>query len=370
MLQKILGNTELLILLVYGYLFILSYILCRLSVSLLKKISLKFHLHDEPGELKIPKFPKYLSGGIAIVFTVVMVVLGNMALFIIFINSSFQSHIPEWITLNYKLSIKAIPQLTAILIGSVLAALIGFLDDIKRLWIGTKLVFQFVISFLVVYTGIVITCLDVPYINEIVTVLWLMFITNAINLLDNMDGLAGGVSILISGCLFIISISMRQYFVGLITIVIVGVLVGFMRKNFVPTRISIGKTGAYFIGYLLASISIVTTYYTKDMPSYYAVLTPFFLMMTPLFDTVSVIVIRLYQGKPILEGDQNHLSHRLCSHGLSKLKSVTAIMILTLISSISAILLLCVSNFGAYIIFFQILFIVAFFAVLMVPHKL
>ena len=370
MLEKILANNKLLITLIYGYLFIVSYILCRISVFFVKKLSLKFHLHDEPGELKIPKFPKYLSGGIAIVFTIIMVILGHMGMFIIFIKSGFQSHLPGWVMENYKFSIKAIPQLTAILIGSGLAALIGFLDDLKRLWIGTKLVFQFIISFLVVYSGIVITFVNIPYVNETITILWLVGITNAINLLDNMDGLAPGVSAMISGCIFIISVSMRQYFVGLIAIVIVGTLVGFLRKNFVPTRISIGKTGAYFIGYLLASVSIVTTYYTKDMPTYYAVLTPFFLMITPVFDTVSVFVIRLFHGKSVLEGDQNHLSHRLCLHGLSKLKSVVAILLLTLISSISAILLICVNDFGAYIILFQMFFIVSFFAVLMIPHKL
>ena len=370
MLSNLIKNKDFLKFSVYFYLFVTSYFTCKIFTGIVKNLAIKYGILDQPGDRKVHSTAKPLCGGLALLFTIVFIVGFNLFLFYIVIKTGYFKTLPEWITKNHAYFIKALPQLMGLMSGMIIITFVGFVDDVKGLGPKVKFAFQIIVALIAVFSGVKITVFEIPYINEFISVLWIVGITNAFNLLDNMDGLSGGVAAIIAFSICVVAISMGQFFVALITITLMGTLMGFLKHNFAPATIFMGDTGALLLGYMLATISIVTTFYTKGMPNYFAIMIPLLLMITPLFDTFSVMFIRLKNRKSLFVGDKNHFSHRLNALGFSKRASVIVVYILTIISSLSAVLLTCANSMGAYLIILQLIFLICLTIVLMLGKNL
>ena len=182
-------------------------------------------------------------------------------------------------------------------------------------------------------------------ISVLVTVLWFVAVTNAMNFIDNMDGLSGGVAMISSACFLVASLMSAQLFVSAVLALVVGSCAGFLVFNFPPARIFMGDGGSLVLGFTLAFLTTRTTY-TGESPTgeplaggWYAVFMPLVVLAVPLYDMLTVTVIRLWQGKSPMVGDMQHLSHRLVKRGLSTRSAVLVIWGMTAATGIGGIAL-------------------------------
>jgi len=185
---------------------------------------------------------------------------------------------------------------------------------------------------------------------------WIVGLVNSFNMLDNMDGLSAGVAAIAAAMLAAVMLlagdpvtHQPQLFVGGFLLVLVGALVGFLWHNRPPARLFMGDAGAYLIGYLLATASLRGTFTGGDAPVY-AVLAPLCVLAVPLYDTVTVILIRLRSGRSPFVGDKSHFSHRLVELGMTKTQAVLTIYLTTATCGLGALLLHQVRESGACII--------------------
>jgi UDP-GlcNAc:undecaprenyl-phosphate GlcNAc-1-phosphate transferase len=241
-----------------------------------------------------------------------------------------------------------IPLLLTFLAATFLIHLLGLLDDRKAMAPWPKLLAQIAIAAALVIAGEfvdplrpgafrVLTSLGfVP--SSILSILWIVALTNAFNFLDNMDGLSAGVAFLCALTFLIAAIFNGQLFVAAVLLVFMGAVLGFLCFNFPPASIFMGDGGSMVLGFILSVLTIRTTYYETGRP-WYAVLMPLFVMAVPLYDLVIVSVLRIMKGRSPMTGDTNHFSHRLTRHGFSKRGAVLVIYAVTLATGITAPLL-------------------------------
>ncbi len=178
-----------------------------------------------------------------------------------------------------------------------------------------------------------------------VTVLWFVAVTNAMNFIDNMDGLSAGVAMIAAACFLVASLMSMQWFVSAVLALVVGACAGFLVFNFPPASIFMGDGGSLVLGFTLAFLTTRTTY-TGESPTgeplaggWYAVFMPLVVLAVPLYDMLSVTLIRLRQGKSPMVGDMQHLSHRLVKRGLSRRSAVLVMWGMTAATGIGGIAL-------------------------------
>jgi UDP-GlcNAc:undecaprenyl-phosphate GlcNAc-1-phosphate transferase len=160
---------------------------------------------------------------------------------------------------------------------------------------------------------------------QAVTVLWIVLITNSFNLLDNMDGLCSGTVAIAAAMLALVALDSHQWTMMLILAALCGSSLGFLRYNRSPATIFLGDGGSLLVGYLMACSTSLVTYYRPSLPSHLAIGIPVLVLAIPLYDTFSVILIRLREGRPIMRGDTSHFSHRLVDLGMTRGQAVTTI---------------------------------------------
>jgi UDP-GlcNAc:undecaprenyl-phosphate GlcNAc-1-phosphate transferase len=202
-----------------------------------------------------------------------------------------------------------------------------------------------------------------PLLSVVVTVLWIVAITNAFNFLDNMDGLTGGVAAVIAGIYLAITLQNGQWFVASLAGVLLGALLGFLWFNLPPAKLYLGDGGSLVVGLLLAVISVRSTYAVGSFgdadagltlrSGWHAVLAPLVIFAVPLYDLVSVSLIRLRQGRSPLSGDRNHFSHRLVRLGLSRPAAVWVVVLATLATGLGGVLMSGVTAWQAALIALQ-----------------
>ena len=255
---------------------------------------------------------------------------------------------------------------TALLACMALLHITGVIDDRKSLPAGVKLLVQFgAAAVMAVWFDVRLLTLlgDVPSI--LVTVLWIVAITNAINFMDNMDGLAGGVSAIAASLLMVATILNEQWFIASMLALLVGSLIGFLVFNFPPAKIFMGDGGSLVIGFLLGVLTARTTFLHPDLGGgWYAVFMPVIILAVPLYDLVSVTLIRLKQGKSPFVGDQQHFSHRLVQRGLSKRGAVIVIWCAAAVTGIGGIALGSLEAWQAILVGVQTLLILLMLALL------
>jgi len=224
----------------------------------------------------------------------------------------------------------------AIAVGGTLIFILGLLDDLRPLSPQIKFIGQIIITALLINMGVVIEIIPYPVVAVPLTFLWFVGLTNAFNLLDNMDGLSAGVAAISSCALFIFSVQSGKTSLALCSIVLSGSCVGFLLYNFNPARIFMGDCGSMFLGFMLAAISITGTW--KHASSVVVtLLVPVLILGIPIFDTAFVTVMRKLRGRPVSQGGRDHISHRLVALGLSERNTVLFLYAVTAVFALSAL---------------------------------
>jgi len=243
--------------------------------------------------------------------------------------------------------------LTLLASGLVMFGL-GALDDVYNLNPKTKLVVQIAVAIAMYYGGFKITKITIPFAGSItldqlglpITVLWIVAITNATNLLDGMDGLVAGIAGVMALSLAMIHILNGNFFVALLTFSLAGAALGFLPYNFTPARIFLGDSGSLFIGIIMAGISTTSKFKAATGTVFLIAMIPLFAV--PLFDTTQVVIGRIRRGQHPFSPDKTHIHHRLLRLGLNQRQAAILLYIITLFLGVASILLTIRTSPAAY----------------------
>jgi UDP-GlcNAc:undecaprenyl-phosphate GlcNAc-1-phosphate transferase len=260
-----------------------------------------------------------------------------------------------------------------IVLGALMATLLGLYDDRCTLSARAKLFGQIAIAIVAVSLGGVRISVFIhqPLISWAVSVFWVVLIINAINFFDNMDGLAVGTAV-IAFCLFALAAVLnQQFFVASFGAAAAGAAVGFWFYNHYPATIFMGDSGSHFLGYMLAVCGALVTYYNPDVSTTsFPILVPLFILAIPLFDALAVTVIRLRAGKPVYIGDNNHISHRFVKMGMSRRRAVFMVHLLALVIGLGVMPLLWGNEATAVVSMIQALVLLLLVSVLQYPGRI
>ena len=344
----------------------LAFGISALATPLSKRLSHRLGILDVPGRHKGHAGPVPLLGGSAIFASILGVSLLAMSLTSYWSATGVPTWLPDELAIYVPGAAFKAPMALGILAGALVLHVVGLIDDRKNMGPWIKLATQIVVS-----TAVVIFC-DVRIltaagepVSMIVSVIWLVAITNAFNFLDNMDGLAAGVGLIVAACLLGASASVGQLFVPAWLCLIIGALGGFLLYNFPPASVFMGDAGSLVIGYLLAVVSCLTTYVQPGEVYYaYGIFVPLVLMAVPLYDMASVVTLRLRDRRSPIVGDRRHFSHRLIRRGMGVRKAVLTVYLCTAMTAIAAVMLPRLDAFGAVLVFFQTLIILLVLALL------
>ena len=348
-----------------------SFVVALALTALIRRLALRWGILDNPGERKMHVAPMPLLGGVAIYLAFNLVIIGDLIALEIIRGGGV-----NWIQLHVLpfLGADALRQLTGIFAGGFLIFLLGVVDDVKALRPEYKLAGQITAALVLVLSGIRVDFFigvllqQIPFtadlpaywfevvnigVSGLVTMFWIIMMTNSMNFLDNMDGLCGGVSLIAALSFFLCFLPREEYFVCALLMVFAGAVAGFLYHNLNPARIFMGDAGAMFCGYILATVAVLGTYYTGEDASRLAVAAPLLALCVPIFDTLSVVWIRWRRGESIMKGDKRHFSHRLVELGMTPRHAVDFILLVAALTGLGGALLSQVSNFGTVIILAQ-----------------
>jgi len=214
-----------------------------------------------------------------------------------------------------------LPQLAGVLVGATAISFLGIWDDRWGLRPLVKLAGQAAVAGAVMATGIMVSLFPWPILNATVTLLWLVGITNAFNLIDNMDGLSGGIGAVSAAFFLLLAALNGQYLVGALSAAVLGACLGFLRYNFNPASIFMGDAGSLFLGFLMAVLGIKLRF--PNNVAFVTWMVPVLVLGVPIFDAALVIFSRLRRGlNPLTTPGKDHLSHRLVRAGLTHREAV------------------------------------------------
>ncbi len=283
-----------------------------------RNIGIKSGRLDKPNERKVHQRPMVRLGGVSIFAGAIT------SLLIVWWLGGFGILPPEkeW-------------QIWGVTFGGVAFFLIGLADDFFSLSPITRLLMQAIVAAGAWKAGVSIDFLSIPtgglvhlgWLSLPITVVWLVGMVNAINWIDGLDGLAAGVSGIAATVMLVVALFMHQPAAAIIAAALAGATLGFLRYNFNPAQIFMGDGGSYFIGFTLASVSVIGLVKTAAVT---AVLLPYVILAVPIVDMSAVILTRLGRGKSPFVADKSHLHHRLLRAGLSHRLTVLFIYSLTL----------------------------------------
>ena len=305
--------------------FILSFFTSLGSIFWIKKIAQAYKIGSLPSPRKLHKGFKPLLGGLGITLSIFPAIL--LAQFLMLLPWDI------WISYGY------------FWIGLLVILLIGLWDDLRGISSKIKFAGEGIAAVLLILGGCKIQSFAGPYGDVLdlgvfsvpFTLLWIIFIINAINLLDGLDGLAGGVGLIITFGMLVIAVWINNSFILLISIALIGGLLGFLRYNYHPASIFMGEVGSLQLGYLMAFFSIEAMKIAGSQQVYFLVSLVIFAV--PMTDTLVAFLRRLGQGKSPFQADKEHIHHRLIKLGLSHLQTVWLIYLLTIFYTIAGVLI-------------------------------
>lgn len=311
------------------------------GVTLAGRAAVRLDMIDHPERHKAHAQATPLLGGCAIVMGIVLPSLLALAVSRLWASGVAPAWVPEALARHIPGVAHRAPQALGILLAALGLHVLGLLDDRRHLGPWVKLGVQILAAaWVVLLCDVRVLTLAGPAVSITATILWIVLMTNSFNFLDNMDGLAAGVAAICAGALLAASLSMGQWFVAAWSALLLGSLLGFLPHNFPPAKIFMGDAGSLVIGFLLAVVSALTTYvHPEGDHLMYGVLAPAVLMAIPIYDTASVIWIRLREGRNPMIGDRRHFSHRLVQRGMTPRTAVLTIYCCTAGTAIAAILL-------------------------------
>lgn len=349
-----------------------SFLISWVAVGWVLHYARRLGLFDRPGERKIHSLPIPTGGGLGIWLGMVGT-LGMGTLAVLLLNALDGGWLlPASVAVHLDGLESRIGEIWGIVAcGTVLVAL-GLADDYRGLPWWLRLATEFVVAGVCVYFfGLQLTAfIQAPWLTGLLSVLWIVTLINSFNMLDNMDGLSGGVAAIAAIVLTLMVLGGpnpevgSQIFIALLMLILVGSLVGFLYYNRPPARIFMGDAGSYWIGFWMAIGTLLATYTGTTDQRPHAVISPLVILAIPLYDTVSVVFIRLREGRSPFDGDKRHFSHRLVDLGMSKQQSVLTIYLAAAACSVSALLLPNVNGYGAMIVVMQTLLILCLICVL------
>ena len=305
------------------YLLLLSIvaIFAFLTTPIFRKIARRAKLLDYPGGRKLQASPVAYLGGLAVAMPIT---LSSLLIVFTSIPTEFKNQL-----------------FLGLIIPSLIIAFIGLLDDLYQLPPWPRFIAQ---SGVAAITSVMLYLSDAgvklfvnPWLNGVTTTLWVVVIINALNFMDNMDGLATILSLVISISLFTLSYINGQYLVAALCLAIFGACFGFLFWNKRPASIYLGDAGALYLGFLLAAISIRVDVNNSDV--LISVLVPLLLLAIPVIDITQVVISRLVRRKSPFQGGRDHLSHLLLNKGLSEAKVLTILTICSIFLALCGIFL-------------------------------
>jgi UDP-GlcNAc:undecaprenyl-phosphate GlcNAc-1-phosphate transferase len=310
---------------------LVSIIISAMLTPVIKKFAVKIKVIDIPKDnRRVHKKPIPLLGGLAIYFSFVLTLVLKTG----------------------KLSQSEM----GILIGATIIALGGFLDDKFEIRPWQKLLFQITAALVLTIYGVKIVYITNPISSAELsmsiglfsiplTIIWVVGITNALNLIDGLDGLAAGVAFISAVTIFIIAFLNGRNEAAVLTVILAGAILGFLPYNFNPASIFMGDTGAQLLGFLLAAISIKGTIKSATA---FAIAVPLLALGIPIYDTLFAMIRRKINGKPIMQADKGHLHHRLLDMGLNQRQAVIIMYLISAVLGSFAIIAMQISTQRAY----------------------
>jgi UDP-GlcNAc:undecaprenyl-phosphate GlcNAc-1-phosphate transferase len=316
------------------YTFLLAFVIVYALVPVLRKIALRIRFVDLPNHRKIHKEPIPLMGGVALFvgFVVTALVIGDG-------TGNQWGH-----------------EFMGMALGGFVVFLIGILDDFfktrkRDLHALPKFIMQFVAAAVLIWVGqIRIEGFNIPFgingehyytlapwLQVVVTMIWVVGITNMMNFLDGVDGLAAGIASISSTTLFFIAVLKGQQDMAVLAMTLIGISLAFLRHNFHPARIFMGDSGALFLGFELSAIAIDGAFKSATLIS---VLVPVLALGVPIFDFIYVMLKRVRERKPLHVADKGHTFHQLMRSGLSQIQTVTFLYLLGICFSLASIVVL------------------------------
>ena len=295
---------------------------------------LRHRLVDDPGPRKIHSEPTPLAGGLAVLTGLALALLAMVLLQ----SGGFTG---AGLSQEFRSGVDGLGGgWLAILAGAVGMMAIGWLDDRHELRPAPKFLAQLLVAAWVSASGVRIT-LFVPSLlfSHLITILWILTVTNAVNFQDNMNGLCAGLAVLAATGLGLLAARQGQHLVAGVAFMTAGAAAGFLPHNFPRARAFLGDSGSHLLGFLLAVLAILPHFYSPQHLRKAAVLSPLLLLAVPLADLVWVVWFRLRSGRPFYLGDTSHFSHRLERRGLSRAAVVVVLWILAALGGFAALLL-------------------------------
>lgn len=361
--------------LVLGSVVILALVVSLWIVSWVKRHALRLGLIDMPNERKVHTSPIPRGGGLGIWLGVLSVfTLGTLALAL---ASYSPTMVPESIPENVRQMVPGLwsklSSIWLLLAGGSVVAILGLMDDRYGLDWQVRIAVEFAVAAAIVYgLKLQLTAyIDLPWLTPILSVIWIVMLINSFNMLDNMDALSAGVAAIIAGMLALMLLTTTepaqrepQLFVGVMALALLGGLLGFLKHNWPPASIFMGDSGSYFVGYWIAVTTLLSTYSGSSGQAPHAVFAPLCLLAIPIYDTLSVIAIRLREGRSPFQADKKHFSHRLVELGMTKRQAVGTIYLATLTCSLGALLLPRTDWIGAGLVLLIVLAMLGLIALL------
>lgn len=298
-----------------------------------KDFAVKAGALDAPDDRKVHTCPIPRMGGLAIYFGFILAVLASV-------------HISR--------------EILGLLLGGTVILIVGIIDDLMQLPAKVKLLGQIVAAMVLIMFDIRIDWLTNPfgemlyldYFSIPLTIMWVVSLTNTLNLIDGLDGLAAGVSTIASVTILLVALQQNFWVVAILTAALAGSALGFLQHNFNPAKIFMGDTGSMFLGYMLAAISVIGT--VKSAATI-ALVVPIVALGLPIMDTAFAIIRRYMSGRPIFKPDKGHLHHRLLEMGLTQKQAVLLMYVISGCLGVSAIALTEVTKWYAIIIILVLL---------------
>jgi len=336
---------------IYFYLILGALALSGLLTPLVKKIAIAINAIDVPmDERRIHNKPIPRLGGLAIYLSFI-IILGVAIAFNI---------IPEGDN----------TRVLGIVISTTIITLGGAIDDTCTLKPWQKLSFQLVAAIILIAFGINITkitnptssmsqYLDIGILSYPLTIFWVIGITNALNLIDGLDGLSAGVSFISCATILIIALLQGRVEAAVPAAILCGAILGFLPYNFNPASIFMGDTGAQLLGFLLAAISMRGAIKSATA---FAIAVPILAIGLPIYDTLFAMIRRKVNGKPISQGDRGHLHHRLLDMGLSQKQAVIIMYMISAVLGAIAIIAMESSNTKAYFLLASVMVVIVLIA--------
>jgi UDP-GlcNAc:undecaprenyl-phosphate GlcNAc-1-phosphate transferase len=277
-----------------------------------RRLAHRAGMTDSPSARKVHTEPTPLLGGAAIYAAVLLALL-------LFEDSFY------------------VAQLVGILVGATLVSFLGLWDDRRPLRPMVKLAGQVLATLVMVASGVQVALFGQAWLDGLVTVLWVVAVTNAVNFMDNMDGLTGGVAGIAAGYILLLAVMNDQRLVAPLAAAVAGACIGFLLYNFNPASIFMGDGGSLFLGFLLAALAIKLNF--RGHPPTVTWMVPVLVLAVPLFDLTLVTVSRLRRRvNPFTTAGKDHLSHRLVRRGATMREAALALYLLSCAAGSTAIL--------------------------------